>query len=257
MKTTSILLLASAIGANAIPQDLPVLPNFPRLQGPGCPPLPAGVEFRPTVEMRPQDIPTGCSAFEVLVARGTSEPNYKEGNGKFGVVVGDPLIGNLTKKFPTARGYPVQYPADMNIIPGIRAGTTDVLNRLESQSKACPDQKFALVGYSQGASLMHNAAPQIPEETQKKIVALVMYGDPTLRNGGAAGVNSKFPPALEKVLLENCAEGDMICDKGDCFEPHLQYIRQPWVDRSVEFLVKAFEGGPVPAGTGAVGLESG
>lgn len=55
----------------------------------------------------PQDIPTGCSAFEILVARGTSEPNY-EVNGKFGIVVGDPVVSNTTLKIPGARGYPVQ-----------------------------------------------------------------------------------------------------------------------------------------------------
>ncbi|KAE9988982.1 hypothetical protein EG328_003298 [Venturia inaequalis] len=250
--TTTALLLASAIGANAIPQGVPELPKLPTQQGPGCAPLPAGFKIPGAgVEMRPQDIPTGCSAFEVLIARGTSEPNFKEGNGKFGLVVGDPLIGNLTAKFPSARGYPVQYPADSNIIPGVRAGTIDLLARLESQSKACPDQKFALVGYSQGAGLMHNAVPKIPEATQKKVLALLMYGDPELRNGASG---KKFPAELEKVLLQNCAEGDMVCDKGSCFAPHLQYIRQPWVDRSVEFLIAAFKGTPLPAKTSGVGF---
>jgi hypothetical protein len=54
---------------------------------------------------------------------------------------------------------------------------------------------------------MHNAVPKIPEETQKKIVALVMYGDPELKAGAKA---KHFPPALEAKLLENCAEGDMV-----------------------------------------------
>jgi hypothetical protein len=54
---------------------------------------------------------------------------------------------------------------------------------------------------------MHNAVPKIPEETQKKVVALIMYGDPELRAGAKA---KHFPPALEAKLLENCAEGDMV-----------------------------------------------
>lgn len=41
-------------------------------------------------------------------ARGTSEPNYEEGDGKFGVVVGDPVVSNVTAILPDARGYPVQ-----------------------------------------------------------------------------------------------------------------------------------------------------
>jgi hypothetical protein len=41
-------------------------------------------------------------------ARGTSEPNYEAGGGKFGVVVGDPVVSNTTLRLPGARGYPVQ-----------------------------------------------------------------------------------------------------------------------------------------------------
>jgi hypothetical protein len=67
MKTVSILLLASALGANAIPQTPTEIPKLPTTQGPGCQALPGGVNMGPGVEMKPQDIPTGCSAFEVLV----------------------------------------------------------------------------------------------------------------------------------------------------------------------------------------------
>jgi hypothetical protein len=69
MKSISVLLLASAIGANAMPQALTEVPKLPSQQGPGCQALPGGVNMGPSVEMRPQDIPTGCSAFEVLVGK--------------------------------------------------------------------------------------------------------------------------------------------------------------------------------------------
>jgi cutinase len=45
--------------------------------------------------------------FTLRKARGTSEPNYAEG-GKFGVIVGDPVVSNLTEVLPGSRGYPVQ-----------------------------------------------------------------------------------------------------------------------------------------------------
>lgn len=67
MKTTSVLLLASAIGAKAVPQGLTEVPKLPAQQGPGCAQLPAGLMMGVGVETRPQDIPSGCSAFEVLV----------------------------------------------------------------------------------------------------------------------------------------------------------------------------------------------
>jgi hypothetical protein len=47
-------------------------------------------------------VPAGCAKYEVLVARGTSEP------GAFGSMVGDPLVARVVKLLPEARGYPVQ-----------------------------------------------------------------------------------------------------------------------------------------------------
>jgi cutinase len=95
-----------------------------------CPELPeTGVVMGEPVPMHPEHIPAGCSDFEILVgkcgpcvlflclarlhsttylARGTSEPNYEGGDGKFGIVVGDPVVTNTTLRLPGARGYPVQ-----------------------------------------------------------------------------------------------------------------------------------------------------
>lgn len=57
-------------------------------------------------------------------------------------------------------------------------GVADVLRRLESQSAACPKQAYVLVGYSQGADVMHNAAAKLGKDLYERVVALVMYGDP-------------------------------------------------------------------------------
>lgn len=91
-----------------------------------CPEIPdTGVVIGDPVPIRPDHIPQGCSNFEILVgkqltssipnkrlsisqARGTSEPNDEHGNGKFGVIVGDPIVSNTTLILPGARGYPVQ-----------------------------------------------------------------------------------------------------------------------------------------------------
>lgn len=71
-----------------------------------CPSLPAGLVMGTPVPITPAHIPVGCSDLEILVARGTSEPNAE--NGKFGIVVGDPIVTNTTLVLPGARGYPVQ-----------------------------------------------------------------------------------------------------------------------------------------------------
>lgn len=100
----------------------------------------------------------------------------------------------------------MQYPASSAIISGTIRGSRDVVDRLVSQSEECPDQTFALVGYSQGAGVMHAAADKIPKDLFPKIKALVMFGDPSERLG------RDFPSELQGKVLQNCADGDPVSD---------------------------------------------
>ncbi|KAK1541490.1 cutinase [Colletotrichum paranaense] len=206
-----------------------------------CPEVPeTGVTIGDPVPIRPEDIPAGCSDFEILVARGTSEPNYVGGGGKFGIIVGDPVVSNATVALPDARGYPVQasYPASSQIITGVRQGSRDVVNRLKSQAAACPNQNFSLVGYSQGAAVMHAAAADIPAELYGRIKSLVMFGDGYLKLGASL---SKFPAGLNEKARQVCAAGDPVCDaNGTCTFFHLTYIRPEFIDPAVDFIVQKF-----------------
>jgi pimeloyl-ACP methyl ester carboxylesterase len=136
--------------------------------------------------------------------------------------VGDPVVSNVTKVLAGSRGYPVQvclyifkifqintdspsqYPASSAIISGTIQGAVDVVQRVVSQSLKCPRQTFALVGYSQGAGVMHRAADDLPRSLYPKIKALVMFGDPSVRTG------TRFPAELQAKLLQNCAKGDPV-----------------------------------------------
>jgi cutinase len=181
--------------------------------------------------------PSGCSKFEILVgqlhtlilsfafdqflmvfaARGTSEP------GPFGVIAGDPLVKNVVAAVPGARGYAVQvrkrylpssislshlsvqYPAVLSA-ESVAIGAKDVVDRLTSQHAACPTQKFALVGYSQGARVMRAASVKLNPAILPDIVALVMFGDRGMRDMNI----TQFPPVLQKRLHENCAPRDPV-----------------------------------------------
>jgi len=192
--------------------------------------------------------PKGCSDFELIVARGTGEP------GPFGVVVGDSLVRSVTTEIPGSRGYAVQYPAYMNVTDSVPVGVTDIINRLNGQAKACPKQKFALVGYSQGAGIMHgalnpNAKPKLDTSVFDRILALVMFGDPAYKGetGPFPTGSTTFPTVLYERLRENCAPGDPVCDpKPMGFERHLEYVNEPWQKDSVAFIVAAFKGQPLP-----------
>jgi Cutinase len=116
-------------------------------------------------------------------------------------------VSAVKRQVPGSRGYAVQYPADATS-QSAPTGREDVVKRLEAQSSTCPQQKFALVGYSQGAMVMRLAAPKIPAVLHSKILALVMFGDPGLRGGKSA-----FPGKLDSKLYENCAQGDPVCWK--------------------------------------------
>lgn len=163
-------------------------------------------------------VPKGCAALEVIVgkfflylsldlestpgnninitARGTTEP------GDFGMVVGDPLIARLKRDMPgvNVRGYPVQYPASMLSVLS-DAGPNDVKARIAAQAKECPEEKFALVGYSQGGSVVQGSLAGIPKELQEKVVAVVTYG---------AGDGSTINAAFKTKTLSNCAPGDFV-----------------------------------------------
>jgi hypothetical protein len=96
-----------------------------------------------------------------------------------------------------------------------------VIKRLNSQNQACPDQKFALVGYSQGAMVMHVAlgsndtASIISPSALKKVVGGAMFGDPFLTGGKPMmglpeirGMPTKlpaFPSTLNEKIKEQCA----------------------------------------------------
>jgi hypothetical protein len=101
----------------------------------------------------------------------------------------------------------------------------DTINRLNNQNKACPNQKFAIVGYSQGAGVMHSAMgpspgkelpllpnrPKLDESVLPKIVAVVMFGDPGFKGTSIPpGRHIPFSDSLKAKLLENCEPGDPV-----------------------------------------------
>jgi len=230
----SLFIAAIATGIAVQAQDTPATPKQPIPKGKG---VPANFGKTP-VPLGPA--PKGCNKFEIIVARGTSEP------GPFGIFAGDPLVSRVTKALPDSRGYAVQYPADATP-ESSDTGAKDIVNRLKTQIAACPEQKFALAGYSQGARSMRKAAKlgDFDAKWADKIVGLVMYGDPGQKTPGLP-----FPEALQAKLLERCGTGDPVCDtktQGDFFA-HLVYNKagSKWQDEAAEFLVAGFQGKPLP-----------
>ncbi|KAF2431657.1 alpha/beta-hydrolase [Tothia fuscella] len=198
----------------------------------------------PPVPMIPSNIPTGCSDFEVLIARGGGEPDGSN-NGKFGMYFGDSLMANITAMISGARGYPVQFPASTEFDKDGVIGRDDIINSIRKQSAACPNQKYALAGISNDAIVIHIAAAAMPAELAPKVLAIVQYGNPAMACPEDFG---KIPDLLMARWQENCSKGDNTCDKTrNCHDRHMDYMKPLWMERGAKFIVEAFEGTPMGA----------
>ncbi|MBH0776402.1 cutinase family protein [Nocardia bovistercoris] len=164
-----------------------------------------------------------CATVDVAVARGTEEP------GALGAVVGDRLYDALAQGIPVdSTVYAVRYPASTDFPSSVSAGIADLAGHLEAQAAACPEQRFVLVGYSQGAVVVHGAlgtplltaAPGIhplPPYLADRIAAVLLFGDP-LRAVGQ-GVAGPYAGRTGNY----CTGGDAICGGGFVPEAHVIY----------------------------------
>jgi hypothetical protein len=138
----------------------------------------------------------------------------------------------------------LQYPADASAfqpkqgedaaaaLARRNVGPKDIVQRIASQMKECPNERFALVGYSQGGGVISGAAQLLTPEQISKIDAVVTYG-----------AKGTFPPSLQAKWLNNCAPGDL-CGGLPGDEGHLSYNNKGtvWHDRSAKYLADAFAG---------------
>jgi len=147
---------------------------------------------------------------------------------------------------PKATGYAVSYPATMAKTSKAQ-GAADVVKHLTAQSAACPQQKYVLVGYSQGADVQHEASKTIPKTLYPRIVGVVMFGDPGNKGPMAlspmGGRVPMFPTELQAKTKQNCAVGDPVCSSGTNMMAHLTYGGETYMKSSAEYVKKQFETG--------------
>ncbi|WP_254206697.1 cutinase family protein [Nocardia alni] len=171
----------------------------------------------------PQARAQGCAAVDVVVARGTTEPGY------LGSAVGDPLYADLQRRLPMSlSGYRVNYPADLTNVGSVGDGSGDLVAHLANQAAACPDQRFVVVGYSQGAAVVHTVlgtgptggipgAVRLNGALGSRISVVLLFGDP-LRLAGW-GVPAQFATRTANF----CAPGDPVCAGGLNPAAHVSY----------------------------------
>ncbi|MEV7395115.1 MULTISPECIES: cutinase family protein [unclassified Streptomyces] len=158
-----------------------------------------------------------CTDIDVVAARGTFEP------GTLGTIVGDPVYSALQQKL-TGRNlssYKVDYPADLSLTSAAQ-GNADLVNHVMSQAAACPNQRFILVGYSQGANVVDNSigissagalvgspiVATIPDALEPKVAAVLLFGNPIRAQG------KSVTGTYQSRTIDFCAQGDPVCENG-------------------------------------------
>jgi cutinase len=177
--------------------------------------------------------PSGCYPFELIIARGTSEP------GAFGAVVGDPVLARVQQIMgkDKVRGYSVQWDGNLMGATAV-TGASDLANRVSKKSKECPNMQFAVMGYSVGGGIAASGLKQIPQGVRSRVKAVVLYAP----FGGASA-----PSDFRGRTLKNCAKGDSVCLNGSNLAAHISYNTKgtKWHTASVKFIVAAFQGHPL------------
>jgi cutinase len=131
----------------------------------------------------------------------------------------------------TATGYPVDYPASTSATSPTD-GNRALVDHVSSQAQTCPEQRFVLVGYSQGANVVGNSlgissegaavggpvVATLPAAVEPRVSAVLVFGYPLRKLG--RGITGTYAGRT----LDLCAADDIVCDPaGNSWLAHLSY----------------------------------
>jgi hypothetical protein len=187
--------------------------------------------------------PGGCSVLHIIAARASTEP---PGQGIIGSLV--TLIQQHVKASVTTEA--VVYPATLsNYGSSVGLGDAAMKADLTRAAAQCPNERFVLVGYSQGAQVVGDTlaggggapglgpvTPGVSPALAAKVIAGIQMGDPRRMPGlsldagndpGAAGIFPRSPSESEAPfaakLQSYCDTGDPYCAQGNNLAAHLDY----------------------------------
>jgi Cutinase len=204
---------------------------------------------------------SGCADVEVMVTRGTTESAPV---GSMSSVA--KAITSGTTKTVSTWGNP--YPASANFTSSAAEGVTDLVNRMNSQAKSCPSQKFVLLGYSQGAWVVGDAlaggsfggSAAVSSAVGAKVAAVVLWGNPRFNSAESfdvgtytKGVNGTYPRAAGALktyasrIQDYCVKDDTVCQSGASGSGHISYIfNSSTTSAGANFAVKQLAGTTAP-----------
>ncbi|KAJ3036226.1 hypothetical protein HDV00_002981 [Rhizophlyctis rosea] len=163
---------------------------------------------------------SSCPSIEIISARGTGEPQ----SGSLGMAPIFSAIQSAISPY-TQSIYNVVYPASADFFSSPAIGASDLQSHIQSQITKCPNQKFVLAGYSQGAMVIVQGMNKITSLADK-VVACILFGDPyfdssspaaygTAKGSGTSGgfgiAGYSIPSVFVGKTRDYCDAGDGVC----------------------------------------------
>ena len=183
-----------------------------------------------------------CPDVQVVFARGTREP---AGVGRVGQALSSRRAARLGGR--TMGVYGVNYPATYDF-RAAADGAVDATNHILGFSQRCPDTRFVLGGYSQGAAVVDmllgipplgdrvgdvGSAPPLPFSVADKVAAVAVFGNPAAKFGNPV---SMAPAPFAGKGIDLCADGDPICSRGRNPFAHTSYEKTDMVGQAAGFV---------------------
>jgi Cutinase len=176
---------------------------------------------------------TTCTTYHVIGARGSGEPS--DGFNSMGPRVGA-YAQQAAKAIPAATTvfenlpYPAQ-PVGPDYFQSMYSGVAMLTSELESLIANCPDTRIGLIGYSQGAQVVHMTLDEFLTSAELgHIDAVLLLADPESAPGmpyvdspktdGTAGTHTgggilaedSLPVEVSSRSTEVCIQDDPVCD---------------------------------------------
>lgn len=203
----------------------------------------------PPAEARLTTSTKKCSSLVVIGARGSGQsvgsgsiPGFgPQGTAAIKNAVGRiQRTGSLRYQGLTSTQYPavgVNWTTAFNRDPywaSVKKGAYATMAIAKDLASSCSSTKIALVGYSQGASVMRWAIRDLPDRVKDRVVLIGLIGDPerrgfnqtapeigrhvfftgdTLYGSGALGAGPALPSRRRSAIVTACHVKDDICNR--------------------------------------------
>ncbi|KAJ7195938.1 cutinase [Mycena pura] len=184
-----------------------------------------------------------CHPYVIISTRGTGEPQ----GPSVGFVT---MIADTLQNIPGGVELDTVYPAGLD--QNSSGATAFIINTINSGLASCPNQVYALLGYSQGATATVDALKKISTTSAagKAVKAVVLIGDPEHEPGKQSNVDQKGGSSTDNAIgieghvagagipnswdasgkvFDICFQGDGVCSGFAITSQHLLYGSTPSV----------------------------